>query len=1035
MSFNLSLHDTSTNGVCSIIDILNENPDYLTGQTELQLIDIISCVFQVYSIKKKPYFDKGMDIINTVIDTVNPWATPHISNILSGFIQTSVRYQKEYAYVAFKRLIEKNPTQISECMPHLIPLISHDINDISENVKTNSREVLGLLLKCSGNNDLDMFIPDVLNGLKNLDAVQHTIESLASCVFVQNVKAPALAIAAPVLFRGLKFKTEEIKRKSCIIIENMCKLVEHPKEILPFYSELHKLLEICSETISNPNAREVCNRALNVLKNVCSEHLDEKFSKTYDDFINFITEQLKNDSIEFKEEDVLYCSILVTNMCNAESFEKEEWVNLFNKYLPIVDEVIVNNVLEYAKLTFVIKEEIFEDNEEGENIYQGKFSLAYGSMTLLTDAYLHLKRNRFYGLLGPNNCGKTTLMRAIGNEKVEGFPKKDELRTIFVEHEIAEVEVGEDDKGFPILNIDLCGIDWVVHCCNEIYKMEPKVTRDQVKNVMAEIGFGNSEDGIGKDRAADMNMLVTTYSGGWKMKMQLCAASLMNADILMLDEPTGHLDTTNIAWLKNWLKDFMNGGGSLIVTSHDSQFLNDMCTHIIDFQNRKLRMFAGTKGKVLEEFVEKFPEKKGYFELKNDVIKFVFPEPGPLEGVKSMSKYLLKMENVTYTYPTRDIPTIFNVSLDCSRISRVGVIGANGAGKTTMIKILIGEIKTTSGKVTKHPDMRIAYVAQHAFHHLEKHITKTPTQYIMWRFAGNEDKEAVDMINKEPVEKKPVKKYYISTETMELKACNLPIEEKKAVELESIVSRRTNKKDKCKEYEVRWKNCPPENTMWVNREILLNMGHIQMVQRHDEKEAVIAGLMSKTLTTKDIEKHFANFGIDAEQANHTPIGSLSGGQKVKVVLAASLWQHPHLVILDEPTNYLDRDGLGALTNAIHEFQGGVVIISHNKEFTSAVAQEKWIMEKGLLRKEGESIDNSVKEENKLVFAEDKIIKDSMGNEIKVEDKGNMTKKEIKKEIKSLQSKLRVGKKKGTLSEDEIFEIEDKLEELQALENK
>ena len=191
-------------------------------------------------------------------------------------------------------------------------------------------------------------------------------------------------------------------------------------------------------------------------------------------------------------------------------------------------------------------------------MYKGVFSLAYGALTLLNNTHLHLKQNRFYGLLGPNNCGKTTMMRAIANEQVEGFPKKDELRTIFVEHEIQEMEVGEDENRFPILNIDLCGVEWVVHCCNVIYQMQPLVTREQVEEVMEKIGFGNAKKDIGKDRAADMEMGVTTYSGGWKMKMQLCAATLMNADILMLDEPTGHLDVTNIAWIKNWLKEFID---------------------------------------------------------------------------------------------------------------------------------------------------------------------------------------------------------------------------------------------------------------------------------------------------------------------------------------------------------------------------------------------------------------------------------------------------------------------------------------------
>jgi len=110
--------------------------------------------------------------------------------------------------------------------------------------------------------------------------------------------------------------------------------------------------------------------------------------------------------------------------------------------------------------------------------------------------------------------------------------------------------------------------------------------------------------------------------------------------------------------------------------------------------------------------VEKYPEKKGYFELKNDVMKFEFPKPGPLAGVKSMSKALVKLSKVGFQYPTRDTPTIFDVDLQASRVSRVAVIGANGAGKSTAIKVLLGELKASSGEVYRHQDLRLAYVAQ-----------------------------------------------------------------------------------------------------------------------------------------------------------------------------------------------------------------------------------------------------------------------------------------------------------------------------------
>merc|ERR1711976_280134 len=277
-----------------------------------------------------------------------------------------------------------------------------------------------------------------------------------------------------------------------------------------------------------------------------------------------------------------------------------------------------------------------------------------------------------------------------------------------------------------------------MHTCNDIYQIENKVDEATVKDVMKTTGFGYPG---GPDRAANLENPVTSYSGGWKMKMQLCAAQLMNADVLMLDEPTGHLDVDNIKWLEDWLEAFP---GSIICTSHFTPFLDKMCTHILDFQDRKLLSFKGVKGNCLTAFVEKYPEKKAYFELSNEVMKFTFPTPGAMEGVKSRAKAVRRMNNVTFQYPTKDKPTIMDVSLTVSQVSRVAVIGANGAGKSTAIKVLVGEQKPSEGSIWKAAGLRMAYVAQHAFHHLEKHMTRTPVQYIMWRFAGNDDQESVD---------------------------------------------------------------------------------------------------------------------------------------------------------------------------------------------------------------------------------------------------------------------------------------------------
>jgi len=171
-------------------------------------------------------------------------------------------------------------------------------------------------------------------------------------------------------------------------------------------------------------------------------------------------------------------------------------------------------------------------------------------------------------------------------------------------------------------------------------------------------------------------------------------------------------------------------------------------------------------------------------------------------------------------------------------------------------------------------------------------------------------------------------------------------------------------------------------------------------------------------------------GLDAETAAHTSIMSLSGGQKVKVVLGASMWQCPHILILDEPTNYLDRDALGALTLAIKEYEGGIIIISHNREFCNAVATEKWIMKAGRLTQEGSSAENAKEEEKPAGNTEPEVKLDASGNVIEMKD-SEMDVKKKKKLIKDIEKQLQKHKKKPYLSDSEMWELEDRLLQLNA----
>ena len=126
----------------------------------------------------------------------------------------------------------------------------------------------------------------------------------------------------------------------------------------------------------------------------------------------------------------------------------------------------------------------------------------------------------------------------------------------------------------------------------------------------------------------------------------------------------------------------------------------------------------------------------------------------------------------------------------------------------------------------------------------------------------------------------------------------------------------------------------------ISRETLLELGFFKLVQEFDDHEASREGLGFRNLEPPEISKHFEDVGLDPEIANHNQISGLSGGQKVKVVLAGAMWNNPHLLVLDEPTNFLDRDSLGGLAVAIRDFKGGVVMISHNEEFVGALCPEQ-----------------------------------------------------------------------------------------------
>jgi len=450
------------------------------------------------------------------------------------------------------------------------------------------------------------------------------------------------------------------------------------------------------------------------------------------------------------------------------------------------------------------------------------------------------------------------------------------------------------------------------------------------------------------------------------MKLALARAILFKADILLLDEPTNHLDVVNIAWLEEYLNGLTTC--TSIIVSHDSGFLNNVCTDVLHLNRFKIKRYPGN----LQAFVKHVPEAKAYYELNPaDDYRFKLPSPPLLDGVKTKEKSIMKMRKAGYQYPLSKVQQLYDITLQVSLSSRVALLGPNGSGKSTLVKLLVGDMEPNKGgEVWKHPNLVTGYVAQHAFAHIEKHLDKTPLEYMIQRYQTGEDLEELSKSNRV---------FSAEEETKMKDGAHIVVEGQKRV-IEEILVRRKLKQSY--EYEVSFKGLSSSENIFLPRDDLIKRGFEKRIQAIDTKAAQQAGL-NRTLARKEVENHFANFGLEAEFVTHNTMRGLSGGQKVKVVLAAATWRRPHVVILDEPSNYLDRESLAALIESLKKFDGGVLIITHNRELSESLCTEVWAMRDGRLEASGHNwvegqgsgprIDKAAQEEEEVF--------DTMGNKL------------------------------------------------------
>ncbi|GAA6009424.1 hypothetical protein JCM10207_003775 [Rhodosporidiobolus poonsookiae] len=439
---------------------------------------------------------------------------------------------------------------------------------------------------------------------------------------------------------------------------------------------------------------------------------------------------------------------------------------------------------------------------KSKDVHLENIDVNFGSHRILSNATLTLPHGRRVGLIGRNGIGKSTLLRAmalrevaipqhisilyvqqevIGDDTpaIESVLQADVHRTRLLaeeketnvlleqlEKETDElVKLGPSDEAHEKLRAAERKKDDAMSRLGEVQKLLVEIDADTGPSRAAELlaGLGFSK--------ADQDMPTKAFSGGWRMRLSLARALFCKPDLLLLDEPSNNLDLNALAWLEDYLQTWPS---TLLVVSHDRAFLNAVATDIIhqhgerlDYYKGNFAQFYATKSERakqqrreyesqlqyrqhLQAFIdrwrynanraaqaqskikilEKLPELEPPEE--DDVVTFKFPE------TDKISPPLLQLSDVSFGY-TKERILLHGVNMDVGLDSRIGLIGANGAGKSTMLKLLIGELNPSLGQQTRNGRLRIAYFAQHHIDSLD--LTVNSVAYLQRLFPGQTEQQ------------------------------------------------------------------------------------------------------------------------------------------------------------------------------------------------------------------------------------------------------------------------------------------------------
>jgi len=544
-------------------------------------------------------------------------------------------------------------------------------------------------------------------------------------------------------------------------------------------------------------------------------------------------------------------------------------------------------------------------------------SLRRSAKVLLDNASVSINPGEKVGLVGRNGAGKSSLFALLNgtlHEDKGDFSMPSQWRMAQVAQDMPETSESATD-------FVIAGDTQLAEAQAEVTAAEASDDGERMAHAYTALHDAGAHDAQSRAQALilglgfqvrELNQPVNSFSGGWRMRLQLARALMCPSDLLLLDEPTNHLDLDALVWLEAWLKKYP---GTMLVISHDREFLDAVTNVTIHIENGQLTRYGGNystfedmraeqmalqqaayarqQDKIahLQEFINRFKAKASKAKQAQSRVKaldrmeklapmlasadFTFEFKEPL----NLPNPMLTIDDASFGYPppadsppgTPPTVIVQHVSKSVFAGQRIGILGANGQGKSTLVKTVARALPVVAGAVTEGKGLNIGYFAQ----------------------------QELDVLR--------------------------PLD------------------------------TPLEHMIRLARDTIANGGAGQFSSRE-----------------QDLRNFLGTFNFSGDMVKQA-VGTMSGGEKARLVLCMIVWQRPNLLLLDEPTNHLDLATREALAMALNEFEGTVMLVSHDRALLRAVCDEFWLVTRGGV----EPFDGDLDDYQRYLLDEGKRLRESL----------------------------------------------------------